>query len=44
MMDYFFSAVNRDVEKINGITYISTHQNEAMKEHNKIKGIINVPI
>lgn len=38
---YFFSAVNKEEEKINGVTYISTNQNEALKERNKIKGAIN---
>lgn len=38
---YFFSAVNKVEENINGIKYISTNQNEALKEKNKIKGAIN---
>lgn len=38
---YFFSAVNKKEENIDGITYISTNQNEALKEKNKIKGAIN---
>ena len=38
---YFFSAVNKEEENIDGITYISTNQNEALKEKNKIKGAIN---
>lgn len=38
---YFFSAVTRKDEKISGIKYISTNQNEALKEKNRIKGIIN---
>lgn len=38
---YFFSAVNKIQENINGITYISTNQNEALKEKNRVKGIIN---
>ena len=38
---YFFSAVNKNEENILGITYISTNQNEALKEKNKIKGAIN---
>lgn len=38
---YFFSAVNKKEENIEGITYISTNQNEALKERNKIKGVIN---
>ena len=37
----FFSAVNKSEENINGIKYISTNQNEALKEKNKIKGMIN---
>ena len=37
----FFSAVNRPEENIEGIEYISTNQNEALKEKNKLKGIIN---
>ena len=38
---YFFSAVNKNEENLKGITYISTNQNEALKEKNKIKGAIN---
>lgn len=38
---YFFSAVNKKEQDIEGITYISTNQNEAMLEKNKLKGIIN---
>ena len=38
---YFFSAVNKKDEEIEGITYVSTNQNEALKEKNKIKGAIN---
>lgn len=38
---YFFSAVNKKEENIDGITYISTNQNEALKEKNKIKGAVN---
>ena len=38
---YFFSAVNKENEKIEGIKYINTNQNEALKEKNKLKGIIN---
>lgn len=38
---YFFSAVNKDEENLDGINYISTYQNEALKEKNKLKGIIN---
>ena len=33
----FFSAVNKEDEKIDGIEYVSTNQNEALKEKNKIK-------
>ena len=38
---YFFSAVNKTEENIEGVTYISSNQNEALKEKNKIKGAIN---
>lgn len=38
---YFFSAVNKKEENIDGITYVSTNQNEALKEKNKIQGAIN---
>ena len=38
---YFFSAVNKEDEKIDGVKYITTNQNEALKEKNKIKGAIN---
>lgn len=38
---YFFSAVNKKDDEIKGIEYISTKQNEALKEKNRIKGIIN---
>lgn len=37
----FFSAVNKENEKIDGVKYISTNQNEALKEKNKIKGAFN---
>lgn len=37
----FFSAVNKEEEKIDGVEYISTNQNEALKEKNKIKGALN---
>lgn len=37
----FFSAVNKENEKIDKVEYISTNQNEALKEKNKIKGIMN---
>lgn len=38
---YFFSAVNKEKENIDGINYISTNQNEALKEKNKLKGALN---
>lgn len=38
---YFFSAVDSEKDKIKGVKYISTNQNEAMKEKNKLKGLIN---
>lgn len=38
---FFFSAVNRVEENIDGITYISTYQQEALKEKNRLVGIIN---
>lgn len=38
---YFFSAVNQNKDKIEGVKYISTNQNEAMKEKNRLKGFIN---
>lgn len=37
----FFSVVNKDCENIEGIEYVTTNQNEALKEKNKIKGAIN---
>lgn len=37
----FFSAVNKLEENIDGVTYISTNQKEALKERNRLKGIIN---
>lgn len=37
----FFSAVNNEEEKIDGVKYISTNQKEALKEKNKIKGALN---
>ena len=37
----FFSAINKQEENIRGITYISTNQEEALKEKNKLKGAIN---
>lgn len=38
---YFFSADNKEEENIEGIKYISTEQKEALREKNKLKGIIN---
>lgn len=38
---YFFYAVNSEKDKIKYVNYISTNQNEAMKEKNKLKGLIN---
>lgn len=38
---YFFSAVNKQAENIEGINYISTNQNESLKEKNKLKGALN---
>ena len=38
---FFFSAVSADDEKIKGIHYISTNQQEALKEKNRAKGAIN---
>lgn len=38
---YFFSAVNKEEENIDGIKYIFTNQNEALKEKNRLKGCIN---
>lgn len=38
---YFFSAVNKEEEKIDGIKYVTTNQNEALKENNRILGFIN---
>ena len=37
----FFSAVNKPEENIDGVEYVSTKQNEALKEKNKLKGIVN---
>ena len=37
----FFSAVSDESEKIEGIEYFSTNQNESLKEKNKIKGALN---
>ena len=38
---YFFSAVNKKEENIENVEYVSTNQNEALKEKNKIKGALN---
>lgn len=38
---YFFSAVNRKQNNIEGIKYFTTNQNEALKERNKLKGFMN---
>lgn len=38
---YFFSAVNNEEDNIEGIKYVSTNQNEALKEKNKLKGALN---
>ena len=38
---YFFSAVNKEEENIKGIKYVSSNQNEALKEKNKFKGLVN---
>lgn len=38
---YFFSAVSKKSEELKDVTYISTNQNEALKEKNRLKGIIN---
>lgn len=38
---YFFSAVNKPEENIDGIEYITTNQKESLKEKNKIIGAIN---
>lgn len=38
---YFFCAVNKEQDKIDGVKYISTNQNEALKTKNKLVGIIN---
>lgn len=37
----FFSAVNKEEENIEGIEYVSSNQNESLKEKNKIKGALN---
>ena len=38
---YFFSAVNKKDDEIDSINYITTNQQEALKEKNKLKGLIN---
>ena len=38
---YFVSAVNKEEENIKGIKYVSSNQNEALKEKNKFKGLVN---
>ena len=38
---FFFSAVSKHEEELNGINYITTNQLEALKDKNKIRGIIN---
>lgn len=38
---YFFSAVSIEKENINGVKYISTHQTEALKDKNRLRGFIN---
>lgn len=38
---YFFSAVNKPEENIEGIEYITTNQEESLKTKNKIVGAIN---
>ena len=38
---YFFSAVSKDEEIISGVEYITSNQNEALKEKNKLKGALN---
>ena len=38
---YFFSAVNKPEENLEGITYITTNQKEALREKNRIKGAMN---
>lgn len=37
----FFSAVNSEDEKIDGVQYVTTNQKEALKEKNRMKGIVN---
>jgi len=38
---YFFSAVNKPEENIEGISYITTNQKEALQEKNRLKGMMN---
>ncbi len=38
---YFFSAVNKEEENIDGVKYISTYQTEALKDKNRLRGIFN---
>ena len=38
---YFFSAVNKSQENIDGIEYISTNQPEALEDTNRIRGALN---
>ena len=38
---YFFSATDNEESKIEGVKYISTFQNEALKDKNKIRGFFN---
>lgn len=38
---YFFSAINKKSEEIEGIEYYSSNQKEALKEKNRFKGILN---
>ena len=38
---YFFSAVNNSKDNINNVTYITTNQCEALKDKNRLRGILN---
>lgn len=38
---YFFSSVHKKEAEIEGITYVFSNQNEALKEKNKLKGALN---
>ncbi len=38
---YFFCAVSKEEDKVDGVTYISTNQKEALKTKNRFIGIIN---